>query len=159
MVAVMDLATRFVLAWDMSSPTKKKYDAAPLPRAAGDMAGRMIPRLSITDGPDRYHIAFDKVFRTLRGLRSAHIRDIHIRNLICNTNRQERLNVGVRRPLQVCPRHKQGGVADIPHGRTALQLHQAARRHRRPDTRRGRRHQYFGYGQVLTPIQNAASAA
>ena len=56
----------------------------------------MIPRPFITDGLDlQYHIAFKKVFRTLRGLRSIHIRDIHIRNLIRNTNKQERLNVTV----------------------------------------------------------------
>ena len=87
MVAVMDLATRFVLAWDVS-PTKEKYDAAPLLRAARDMAGR-VPRVFITDGLERYHIAFKKVFRTLKGPIS-----IHIRNLICNTNKQERLNGG-----------------------------------------------------------------
>ena len=78
--------------WDIS-PTKEKYDAVPLLRAARDMAGR-IPRLFITDGLDQYHIAFKKVFYTLKGLRSIHIRDIHIRNLICNTNKQERLNGG-----------------------------------------------------------------
>ena len=92
-VAVMDLATRFVLAWDVS-PTNEKYDAAPLLRKAKDTAGR-IPRLFITDGLERYHIAFKKVFRTLKGLRSIHIRDIHIRNLICNTSKQERLNGGL----------------------------------------------------------------
>ena len=145
-VAVMDLATRFVLAWDIS-PTKEKYDAVPLPRAARDMAGR-IPRLFITDGLDQYHIAFKRVFRTLKGLRSIRIRDIHIRNLICNTNKQERLNGGVRGPLQVRPRHKQGGVADIPHGHTALQLHQAAQRNRQQDARRGRRHRRTGCRQV-----------
>ena len=36
-------------------------------------------------------MAFTKVFRTLKGIRSIHIRDIHIRNLIC---KQERLNGG-----------------------------------------------------------------
>ena len=89
-VAVMDLSTRFILAWEISN-TKKKYDAAPLLRAAKDRAGK-IPRLFITDGLDRYHIAFKKVFYTLKGLRSIHIRDIHIQNLFCNTNKQERLN-------------------------------------------------------------------
>jgi transposase-like protein len=59
-VAVMDLVTRFVLAWDIS-PTKEKYDAVPLLRAARDMAGR-IPRIFITDGLERYHIAFTYVF-------------------------------------------------------------------------------------------------
>ena len=29
MVAVMDLAARFILAWDISSPTKEKYDTVP----------------------------------------------------------------------------------------------------------------------------------
>ena len=86
-VAVMDLATRVIPAWDISSPTREKYDAAPQLREARDMAGG-IPRLFITDGLDRYHIAFKKVFRTLKGLRSIHIRDIHIRNPICNTNKQ-----------------------------------------------------------------------
>ena len=77
-----------------STPTKEKYDAAPLLRRARDMAGR-IPRPFITDGLDRYHIAFKKVFRTMKGIRSIHIRDIHIRNLICNANKQERLNGGL----------------------------------------------------------------
>ena len=52
-----------------------------------------IPWLFITDGIHQYRIAF-KVFRTLKGIRSIHIRDIHIRNLMCNTNKQERLNGG-----------------------------------------------------------------
>ena len=91
-VAVMDLATRFVLAWDIST-TKEKYDAAPLLRAVRNMAGR-IPWLFITDGLDQYHIAFKTVFRTLNGLISIHIRDIYIRNLICSTNKQELLNGG-----------------------------------------------------------------
>ena len=95
MVAVMYPATRFVLAWDISSTTKEKYNAVPLLRAARGMAGEMIPRLFITDGPDQYYVVFKKVFHTLRGLRSIHIRDIHIRNLIYNTNMQERLNGGL----------------------------------------------------------------
>ncbi len=74
-VTIMDLTTRFILAWDVSS-TKEDYNAAPLLRRARDMAGR-IPRLFITDGLDQYHIAFKRVFRTLKGFRSIHIRDIH----------------------------------------------------------------------------------
>ena len=46
----------------------------------------------ITGGLNQYHIAFKKVFRTLKSPIPIHIRDIHIRNLICNTNKQERLN-------------------------------------------------------------------
>ena len=66
-VAVMGLYTKFIPAWDISSPTKKQYGAAPLLRAARDMAGGMIPRLFIADGPDRHHIAFKKAFDTLKG--------------------------------------------------------------------------------------------
>ena len=84
-VAVMDLATRFVPAWDIS-PTREKYGAAPLLRAARGMAGR-IPRLFVTGGLERHHIAFKTVFRALKGPMPIHIRDIHIRNLICNTNK------------------------------------------------------------------------
>ena len=89
-VAVMCTATRFVLAWGIS-PTKENCDAAPLLRAAKDVAGRA-PRLFITDGLSQYHIAFKKVYRTVRSLMCWHIRDIHIRNKVCNTNTQERLN-------------------------------------------------------------------
>ena len=89
-VAVMCTATRFVLAWDIS-PTKEKYNATPLLRAAKDIAGRA-PRLFVTDGLSQYHIAFKKVYQMVRGLMCWHIRDIHIRNIVCNTNTQERLN-------------------------------------------------------------------
>ena len=72
----MGLTTRFILAWGISN-TKEKYNAAPLLRAAKARAGK-IPRLFITDGLDQYHIAFKKGFYTLNGLRSIHIRDIHM---------------------------------------------------------------------------------
>ena len=89
-MAVVDYTTRFVLSWDIS-PTKQNYDATPLLQAAKNMAGK-IPRLFITDGLAQYHIAFKKVFNTLKGIRSIHMRDIHIQNRFCNTNKQERLN-------------------------------------------------------------------
>ena len=44
------------------------------------------------DGLAQFHIAYKRAFYTVKGLMSIHIRDIHIRNLICNTNKQERLN-------------------------------------------------------------------
>ena len=62
-VAVMDLATRLVPAWDVSCT--KEYDAIPLLRSARDAAGR-IPRAFITDGLERRHIAFERVFHTMR---------------------------------------------------------------------------------------------
>ncbi|MCE2508409.1 MAG: DDE-type integrase/transposase/recombinase [Nitrosopumilaceae archaeon] len=64
LVALMDLSTRFVLAWDVLT-TKEGYDAAPLLRKARDVAGR-VPRVFITDGLDQHHIAFKKVFRTIK---------------------------------------------------------------------------------------------
>ena len=89
-VAVTCAAIRFVLALDMS-PTKEKYGAAPLLRAATDVAGGA-PRLFITDGLKQYHTAFKKACRMARGLMCWHIRNIHIQNRVCNTNTQERLN-------------------------------------------------------------------
>ena len=89
-VAVMDLATKFILARDIS-PSKEKYDAAPLLQAARDMAGK-IPRLFVTDGLAQYRIAFNKVYRPAKGPRRWHVHDIHIRNVVCNTNTQKRLN-------------------------------------------------------------------
>ena len=47
-VTVMDLTSRFILAWDISD-TKQNYDAAPLLRAAKARAGK-IPRPYIADG-------------------------------------------------------------------------------------------------------------
>ena len=128
-VAVMDLATRFVLAWNIS-PTKEKYDAAPLLRAARDMAGR-IPRLFITDGLERYHIAFKRVFRTLKGLRPIHIRNIHIRNLICNTNKQERLNGGLAGRFRYARRgrrHRHTGYRPVADAHTERRIRRVTRR-------------------------------
>ena len=85
-VAVMYLTPWFILAWDISD-TKENHNTAPLLRAAKDRAGK-IPRPYIADGLDQYYIAFKKVFYTLKGLRSIHIRDIHLRNSVCNTNKQ-----------------------------------------------------------------------
>ena len=55
------------------------------------MVGK-IPRLFVTDGLTQYRIAFNKVYRPVKGPRCWHVRDIHIRNVVCNTNTQERLN-------------------------------------------------------------------
>ena len=89
-VAVMHMATRFIPAWD-TSPGKEKYDAAPLLQTARDAAGR-VPRLFATDCPAQCRIAFNKVCRPARGLGRWHVRDVHVRNVACNTNTQERLN-------------------------------------------------------------------
>ncbi len=51
----MRAATRFVLVWDIS-PTKEKYDAAPLLRAAKDMAGGALQK-STHDTPERLPIS------------------------------------------------------------------------------------------------------
>ena len=58
------------------------------------------------DGPAQFHMAFKRAFCAVKGLKSIHVRDIHIRNLIRNTNKQERLNGELARPLCRLLRHK-----------------------------------------------------
>ena len=41
----------------------------------------------ITDGPSGYHTAFKRVFGALKGL-FLHLRDIHMRNELANTDKQ-----------------------------------------------------------------------
>ena len=79
----------FIPAWDVSD-TKGNHDAAPL-RTVGVRAGK-IPRPYIAYGLDRNHMAFVKVFHTLKGFWSVHIRGIRLRNLIYDTDKQELLN-------------------------------------------------------------------
>ena len=144
-----------ILAWD-TTPTKEKDDAAPILRRTRDMA-RKIPRLFITDGLNQYHVAFKKVFRTLKDIRSIHIRDIHIQNLICNTSKQERLNGGLagrfkyarginKESLIFCMAILHHNYIE-PHGGTGGWTPAAAG----IDIR--------GSDKWLTPIQNAVSAA
>jgi transposase-like protein/predicted RNA-binding Zn-ribbon protein involved in translation (DUF1610 family) len=85
-VMAMDLATRFILAWETTAD-KMGYDATKLLEAA--KAGK--PPILITDGLSGYHAAFKRVFGSLKGL-FMHLCDIHIRNAFPNTNRQERVN-------------------------------------------------------------------
>ena len=79
------------------------------------MAGK-VPRLFITDGLDQYHIAFKRVFRTLEGPRSIHIRGIHIRNLLCNTNKQERFHGELAGHFKYARGINKEAFPDIPHG-------------------------------------------
>ncbi len=88
-VMAMDLATRFILAWETTAD-KMGYDATRLLEAAKAKAGRPYPILK-TDGLSGYHTAFKRVFGSLKGF-FIHICDIHIRNEFSNTNRQERVN-------------------------------------------------------------------
>ena len=114
----------------------------PLLRNARHMAGR-VPRVFITDGLDQYRMAFKKVSRT-KGLGSIHIRGIHIQNLICNTNKQERLNCELAGHFMYA-RGINKEETLIFRMATPPQLHQAARGHRRSDARRGRRHPHTRY--------------
>ena len=88
-VMAMDLATRFILAWETTAD-KMSYDATKLLEAAKAKAGKPYPIL-ITDGLSGYHTAFKRVFGALKGF-FIHICDIHIRNEFSNTNTQERVN-------------------------------------------------------------------
>ena len=135
--AVMDLAARRMRAWD-TSDTKENHDAAHLLRAAKDRAGK-IPRPHIADGLDQYHIAFRKVFYTLKGLRPIPLRDIHLRNRICNTSKQERLGGEFTSPFRPARgiNKKESLIFHL-----AAQLHQAPWRHKRQDAGRGRWHRH-----------------
>ena len=88
-VMAMDLATRFILAWETTAD-KMGYDATRLLEAAKAKAGRPYHMLK-TDGLSGYHAAFKRVFGSLKGF-FIHICDIHTRNAFPNTNRQERVN-------------------------------------------------------------------
>ena len=87
---VMDTTTRFVLSWDMSTK-KMTYNATSLLKAARGVAG-FRPRIFVTDGLHAYSVAFGKVYRPCRGLRSIHIRDCHWLKKFCSNNGHERLN-------------------------------------------------------------------
>ena len=103
------------------------------------------------DGLAQFHIAYKKVFYTVKGLMSIHIRDIHIRNLICDTNKQERLNGELAGPLCRLRWHKKRGLDNICHRHNLPQLHQAARGNRRQDACPGRQHRDTGRRHVADP--------
>lgn len=88
-VMAMDLATRFILAWE-ATVDKMGYDTTKLLEAAKAKASKPYPIL-ITDGLSGYYTAFNRVFGVLKGL-FIHLCDIHIRNEFSNTNKQERVN-------------------------------------------------------------------
>ena len=88
-VMAMDLATRFILAWETTAD-KMDYDATRLLEAAKARAGKPCPILK-TDSLSICHTAFKRVFGSLKGF-FMYICDIHIRNAFSDTNRQERVN-------------------------------------------------------------------
>ncbi len=82
---VMDAASRFILAWDVS-PRKLTYDAVSLVGLAGDRAG-CVPRIFKTDGLHPFRPAFKKAFWRRRGPRPFHFRESHTRNRRRNRRR------------------------------------------------------------------------
>ena len=88
--AVMDGATRYILAWD-ESDTKSGYKPLPLFLAARRLAG-LDPWIFVTDGLAAFVKAAPKAFRRREGFRLLHIRDIHLRNIFNTNNIYERLN-------------------------------------------------------------------
>ena len=87
---VMDMATRFVLSWDIS-PEKMNYRAARLLEMAADRAGH-IPLIFVTDRLKAFSPAFRKVFWRGRNPRPVHFRESHLRSRRCNNNCHERFN-------------------------------------------------------------------
>ena len=88
--AVMDSATRYILAWD-ESDTKSGYKPLPLFLAAHKLAG-LDPWIFVADGLAAFVKAAPKTFRGREGFRLLHMRDIHLRNIFNTSNIYERLN-------------------------------------------------------------------
>ena len=128
-VMAMDLATRFILAWETTAD-KMSHDATNLLKAAKAKAGKPC----ITDGLSGHHTAFKRVFGVLKGF-FIHLRDIHMRNELANTSKQERVNSTFAG--RTGPGHKQRELAGLPHLHTVS--HPPARRNRRQDAGRGSR--------------------
>ncbi len=91
--ALMDDETRFWLAHEVAD-SKFIHDARNLLRHGSEFAGKK-PLTFITDGLPSYSDAFKKEYRTLKGPRAIHIRDIDYRKHLQN-NKMERLNGEIR---------------------------------------------------------------
>ena len=130
-VMAMDLATRFILAWETTAD-KMGHDATNLLKAAKAKAGKP----HITDGLSGYHTAFKKVFGVLKGF-FVHLRDIHIRNEFSSTNKQERANSTFAG--RAGPARGINSENSLVY-RIFILLHPPAQRNRRQDTGRGSRH-------------------
>ena len=129
-VMAMELATRFILAWETATD-KMGYDATNLPKAAKAEADKP----HITGGLSDCHTVFKMVLGVLKGL-FLHLCGIHMRNEFANTNKQERVNSTFAG--RTGPGHKQRELAGLPHLHTIS--HPPARRNRRQDTCRGSGH-------------------
>ena len=132
-VLAMDLATRFILAWETTTD-KMSHDVTKLLEAAKAKAGKP----HITDGLSGYHTAFKKVFGVLNAC-----------SCTCATS-----TYGTGSPT---PTSRRGSTArspaeparginskNSPACRIFILLHPPARRNRRQDTGRGSRHQNTG---------------
>lgn len=101
---VRDMATRFILSWDISSK-KINYDAKRLFAGAGERAGHA-PLILKTDGLGAFRRAFRRVFGRSRNPKPVHFRESHIRNEHSDNNGHERLN---------------GTLGELLHGARGLQ--------------------------------------
>lgn len=96
--AVMDGASRFILAYEISS-VKQGVKPAGLFAAAAARAVRL-PRILVSDGLQEFCKAANKVFYRAAGPRFVHIREIHLHNMLNQNNVYERLNGEFRDRLQ-----------------------------------------------------------
>ena len=101
---VRDMATRFILSWDVS-PKKINYNAEQLFAGARERAGH-IPLIFKTDGLGAFRRAFRRIFGRSRNPKPLHFRESHIRNEYYNNNGHERLN---------------GTLGELLHGARGLQ--------------------------------------
>ena len=87
--AVMDVTTRFILSWDVST-TKQGYNACRLFAKAQSRAGHL-PIIFVSDGLHRFKTAFCKVLKSVK-VPSYHFREIHMKKERVNNNIHERFN-------------------------------------------------------------------
>ena len=87
--AVMDVTTRFILSWDVST-TKQGYNACRLFAKAQNRAGHL-PVIFVSDGLHRFKTAFCKIFKSVK-MPSYHFREIHMKKEHVNNNIHERFN-------------------------------------------------------------------
>ena len=97
---VQDIATRFILACDVSSK-KTNYDARDLFRRAQERAGHA-PIPFKTDGLKIFRTAFRDVFGKCKGIKPFHLWSSHMRNEYSDNNIHERFNCTLGELLHGC---------------------------------------------------------
>ena len=153
---VQDIATRFILSYDVSSK-KTNYNARDLFMRAQERAGHA-PILFKTDGLKIFRTAFRDVFGKCKGIKPLHLWSSHMRNEYSDNNTHERFNGTLGELLHGCRGLKKVDAALI---KAALIHYNYVRPHqslcgKTPAWKAGIRIE--GADKWLVLIQNAAMA-